>query len=78
MARSRRTTPVFGITKVRSDAVWKARAARSLRRHAKVLLEGRLDEFPLAGKRWELVDPWTSAKDGKRWWNSADPAIWRK
>lgn len=78
MSRSRRKTPIFGITTASSDAEWKARAARKLRRRARALLRTRLEEFPLIGKRWEIVNPWSSEKDGKRWFGEPDPAWLRK
>lgn len=78
MSRSRRKTPIFGHTKADSDAVWKAMAARKLRRRIKQHLEATLDGDRFAGKRWDLVNPWTSEKDGKWYSASPDPRWMRK
>jgi hypothetical protein len=67
MSRSRRKTPIFGHTTANSDHPWKKDAARKLRRHVRQQLKSTLDGDRFAGKRWELVDPWTSEKDGKCW-----------
>lgn len=78
MSRSRKKTPICGITKARSDAEWKAKAARTLRHRVKIQLEQELhtDKFP--GNSWDAVDPWTAPKDGKRWFANRHPAYWRK
>jgi hypothetical protein len=75
MSRSRRKTPIFGHTTADSDRPWKQAAARRrVRPHLKATLDG--DRF--AGKRWDLVNPWSSEKDGKRWWGKADAKDMRK
>lgn len=68
MSRSRRETPIFRHTSATSDHQWKKKAARKLRRAVKQNLCSTLDGDRLVGKRWELVDPWTSDKDGKFYW----------
>ncbi len=78
MSRSCKKTPISDNTTASSDAWWKVRAARKLRRHAKALLNGLPDDFPLIGKRWELVDPWSSEKDGKGWMEDRTPESMRK
>ena len=65
MSRSRRKTPIFGHTGAESDAEWKAQSARALRRKVKQHLEATLDGDGFAGKRWCVVNPWSSDKDGK-------------
>lgn len=71
MSRSHRKTPIFGHTSAPSDHLWKKSAARKLRRRVKQHLAATLDIDRFAGKRWDLVNPWSSQKDGKFW--SADP-----
>ncbi len=78
MSRSRRKTPNSGITTARSDARWKKMAARKLRHRVKQELSATRDGDRFAGKRWDLVNPWSSEKDGKKYWLSADPGWMRK
>lgn len=73
MSRSRRKTPIFGHTTAESDHPWKKQAARALRRSAKQRLEATLDADRFAAKRWDLVNPWSSQKDGKFY--SCDPQV---
>lgn len=78
MSRSRRKTPICGMTSAASDAQWKAASARALRHGVKQQLSKELhtDDFP--GKRWDLVNPWSSDKDGKGWFGKGDPKLMRK
>ena len=78
MSRSRRKTPITGMTCAASDARWKAMAARKLRRRVKQDLGATLDGDKYAGKPWDLVDPWTSEKDGKCYHNDPAPKDMRK
>lgn len=78
MSRSRRKTPIRGITSADSDALWKKESARKLRHRVKQSLETTFDGDRFAGKRWDIVDPWTSQKDGKFWFGSRHPALMRK
>jgi hypothetical protein len=78
MSRSRRKTPIFGHTTADSDARWKAMAARKLRRSVKQHLEATLDGDRYAGKRWDLINPWSSEKDGKHYWRNPEAAMMRK
>jgi hypothetical protein len=78
MSRSRKKTPISGMTTASSDARWKAMAARKLRRSVKQDLNATLDGDRFAGKRWDLVDPWTSEKDGKAWLADQIPESMRK
>ncbi len=78
MSRSHRKTPIFGHTTAESDHDWKKKAARLLRHRVKQHLNATLDGDRFAGKRWELVDPWTSDKDGKHYWAKAGPREMRK
>lgn len=78
MSRSRRTTPIFGMTTARSDAEWKAKAARQLRHRARQIIVTTLDDIGLAGKCWDAVNPWSAPKDGKHWYGKAGPSEMRK
>lgn len=78
MSRSRQKTPITGITTAASDHRWKKAAARKLRRRVRQDLKATLDGDRYAGKRWDLVDPWSSEKDGKFWFGSRDQELLRK
>lgn len=78
MSRSRRKTPITGITTAVSDHRWKKMAARKLRHRVKQELKATLDGDRFAGKRWDLVNPWSSEKDGKRYWRRPDAGMMRK
>ena len=78
MSRSRRQTPIHGITYARTDHPWKKAAARKLRRAARQSLKATLDGDKFAGKRWDLVNPWSSDKDGKFWFGPDRPDLLRK
>lgn len=78
MARSRRHTQISGHTTATSDAQWKSSAARKLRRRLRQALTAGQELTRFAGKRWDLVDPWTSEKDGKAWVRNPTPDFWRK
>ena len=78
MSRSRRKSPIRGITCAESDHAWKKASARKLRRAVRQSLKATLDGDRFAGKRWELVNPWSSDKDGKHWFGSDRPELLRK
>lgn len=78
MSRSRRRTPITGITTAASDAEWKAKAARTLRHKVKQALTASLDGDKFAGKRWDAVNPWGAPKDGKIWHREASDRTLRK
>jgi hypothetical protein len=78
MSRSCRKTPISGITSAESDHRWKAMASRKLRHRVKQVLEATLDGDRFAGKRWDLVNPWSSEKDGKHYWRTPDAKFMRK
>jgi hypothetical protein len=78
MSRSRRKTPIFGNTTAKSDAQWKTKAARKLRHKVKRHLETTLDGDWFAGKRWDLVNPRSSAKDGEFYSKRAEAKHMRK
>jgi hypothetical protein len=78
MSRSRRKTPISGITCARTDHPWKKAAARKLRRAVRQSLKATGDGDRFAGKRWDLVNPWSSEKDGKHWFGPDRPELLRK
>lgn len=78
MSRSRRKTPIGGITTAKSEALWKAKAARKLRVATRVLLAKHPEGETLSGKRWEVANPWDGPKDGKSWFGGAHPKDMRK
>ena len=78
MSRSRCKTPIFGHTGTKSDAEWKAQSARALRSRVRQVLKATLDITAFPGKRWDLANPWSAPKDGKRWWRGAGPRDMRK
>jgi len=49
-----------------------------LRRAVKQRLNSSLDGDRFAGKRWDLVNPWSSEKDGKTYWLKPDDRMMRK
>ena len=78
MSRSRRKTPIFGVTTATSDHLWKKLVARRLRHRVKQYLVATLDGDRFAGRLWDLDSNWSSEKDGKHWWAKAGPKNMRK
>lgn len=78
MSRSHRKTPITGITGAKSEAEWKAKAARKLRVATRGLLATQPEAETLSGKRWEVVNPWDGPKDGKSWFGKRYPKSMRK
>lgn len=78
MSRSRRRTPIHGITAATSDKCWKQSASRKQRRKVRSLLKATLDGDRFAGKRWDTDNPWSAPKDGKFWFGSERPDLLRK
>jgi hypothetical protein len=78
MSRSRRKTPICGITTASSDSEWKAMVARRLRHRVKQELTSGLECDRFAGKRWDLDNPWSVPKDGKTWFGRRHPEYLRK
>ena len=78
MSRSRRKTPISGMTTADSDHLWKKMASRALRHRVKQELNSKLDLTRFPGKRWDLVNPWSSQKDGKSWFGDRYPELMRK
>ncbi|MBT2186574.1 hypothetical protein [Sphingobium nicotianae] len=77
MSRSRRKSPIIGVTTAQSEAQCKAQAERKVRRLVRQTLGEALHGDALPQKRWALVNPWDGPKDGKHW--VADPvAKWMR
>ena len=67
MSRSKRKTPVCGITTARSEKRDKQASHRKLRRHvAQALPLVDPEEATLPDKDRDLTNPWSMAKDGKQ------------
>nr|WP_156428593.1 hypothetical protein [Magnetospirillum sp. XM-1]CUW37142.1 conserved protein of unknown function\ len=78
MARSKRRTPIFGITTAESEQWDKRIANRRWRSAVRRALKFDADILP---ERREHSDPWIMAKDGKRWmaeWAREEPSAMRK
>ncbi|MCY1283415.1 hypothetical protein D9M68_817120 [compost metagenome] len=66
MSRSRRKTPICGITTAASEAFDKARWHRAFRRAENQRLASNPESEPHHVR--EFSDPWAMQKDGKYWW----------
>lgn len=66
------------MTNAATDHPWKKMAARKLRRRVRQNLIATFEGDRFAGKRWDLVNPWSSAKDGKMWFGNRLPRLMRK
>ena len=78
MARSRKHTPIFGITLAASEKQEKRKNHRRERRriHAVLATDPQADLMPHTK---ELSNPWGMAKDGKYYWGArAEPRDLRK
>jgi hypothetical protein len=64
MARSRRKTPIIGITGAVSEKAEKQAAHRKERRKVRAVLSGRAEADVLPHTR-EVSNPWSMSKDGK-------------
>ena len=81
MSRSKRKTPIFGVTTAESERSDKQRWHKKLRR--KVVSELRqIDETATDGINLptakEVSNPWKMGKDGKLWWGEATGRDLRK
>ncbi|MBV7428082.1 MULTISPECIES: hypothetical protein [unclassified Acidovorax] len=72
MSRSRRKTPIFGITTARSEredkALWHGRWRAAERTVLAAVLPGDADAHMTTLAR-SVSDPWGMAKDGRRFWS---------
>jgi hypothetical protein len=78
MSRSRRHTPITGITTAKSEKRDKVMAHRRERRVVKVILEYYSDDTLLPAPKL-FGDPWGADKDGKHWFAQKTlPKLMRK
>lgn len=76
MSRSRKKSPVTGITVADSEAQDKRLWHKRLRAMTRARLAHEDDPFPVAVN--EASSPWLMSKDGKRWWGRSFPLAHRK
>lgn len=69
MSRSRRKTPIFGITTATSEANDKAAWHRAYRRAENQRLAAAPETEPHHYRKF--FNPWKMDKDGKHWWPEA-------
>jgi hypothetical protein len=72
VSRSRRKTPIVGMTTIESDKWFKAKEHRRERAAIRAAMAND-DELP---DPKEFGNPWASGKDGKQYW--PDPRAYRK
>jgi hypothetical protein len=68
MSRSRRRTPIRGITNSESEKTDKQLAHRRERRRVRTVVHAK-PEIELLPDTRELSNPWAMAKDGKRYFD---------
>ncbi len=74
MARSRRKTPIVGITTADTDKPFKTAEHRRERRAVKAAI--KVGEEPPTAKAFG--NPWAAQKDGKQWLDDPLPELMRK
>lgn len=77
MSRSRKRTPITGITTATSEKHDKVAAHSRVRHRVRTVLQATPSADVLPHRR-ELSDPWTYAKDGKVYRGAALPAAERR
>lgn len=75
MSRSRRKTPIFGMTTAETEKQDKRIANRRLRAHERVALAIGADIVPTIR---DVSSVWAFDKDGKRYWRQASSEDMRK
>ncbi len=74
MSRSRKKTPITGITTADSDKPFKEAEHRRERRAVRTAIKAG---EPIPDQR-EFGNPWTSEKDGKKWRTDRESRVLRK
>lgn len=74
MSRSRKKTPITGVTTARSDKPFKVAEHRRERRAVKAQLDEEREPPPPKS----FGDPWDGNKDGKMWLDEPSPKLVRK
>jgi hypothetical protein len=78
MARSRRKTPIMGLTTAPSEKADKRISNRLTRHKIRIVLHNG-SEVEVLPQRKEIFNSWSLAKDGKIYWGSrCDPKFMRK
>jgi len=81
MSRSRRKTPMIGITTCRSERADKTIWHQRLRTHERTGLTGadaeRLEAWLPVSER-QVSNPWSMGKDGRRYVSAREQAEWAK
>ena len=67
MSRSRKKTPITGVTTARSEADDKKAWHRAIRRAEKVRISTKPEDATLPER--QFTSAWNRAKDGKIYWN---------
>ena len=75
MSRSRRKTPIFGITTSESEKRFKQHEHQRERAAVRSVLR---DEPEVLPDPKEFGNPWGGPKDGKLYWKGAKPSNMRK
>ena len=75
MSRSRRKTPIFGMTGARSEKQDKRLANRALRRKFKESIGADAEVYPIIE---DVSNVWSFEKDGKHFWPQASKKDMRK
>lgn len=77
MSRSKRKTPITGITTAESEKQDKRRCNRILRRVARVMLRVEGEAY-IDPTKHDALDLWSMSKDGKHYWGDRYPELMRK
>ncbi len=75
MSRSRRKTPIFGMTTNDSEKDFKQQEHQRERAAVRTALQSDADLLP---DPKEFGNPWAGPKDGKNYWKDAKPSNMRK
>lgn len=76
MSRSRRKTPIHGMTCAKSEKADKSHSHRKVRRAVRIAVHTGAPVLPLER---ELTNPWSMAKDGRSMFDpAAHPKLMRK
>lgn len=75
MSRSRRKTPIFGITTSETEKKFKQQEHQRERAGVRTALRGEPEVLP---DPKEFGNPWSGPKDGRRYWKGADRSYMRK
>ena len=77
MSRSKRKTPICGITTAETEKTEQAAWHRRHRHAEKVRINAQGIEYVGLSHK-EHSDPWSMSKDGKKYWTTLRPDLMRK